>query len=53
MVESLLVELKAIGFVPNAGKTKVLTTNEFYMSSASFIDIDGEFIGVVQSDASH
>lgn len=53
MVESLLIELKAIGLDPNSAKTKILTTNEFYMSNASFIDIDGEFIDVVQSDAAH
>ena len=47
MVESLLIELKAIGLDPNSAKTKILTTNEFYMSNASFIDIDGEFIDVV------
>ena len=34
-------------------KTKILTTNELYMSNASFIDIDGEFIDIIQSDASH
>ena len=39
MVEALLIELKAIRLDPNAAKTKILTTNEFYMSSASFICI--------------
>ena len=53
MVESLLIELKIIGLDPNAAKTKILTSNELYMSNTSFIDIDGEFIDVVQSDAGH
>ena len=53
MVESLLSELKAIGLDPNATKTKILTTNEHYSLNASFIDIDGEFIDVVPSNAAH
>ena len=53
MVESLLIELKAIRLDPNSAKIKILTTNELYMSNTSFIDIDREFIDVVQSDADH
>ena len=53
MVESLLIQLKAIGPDPNAAIIKILTTNDIYMASASFIDIDGEFIDVVQSEADH
>ena len=51
MAELLLIKFKAIGLDPNDAKPNILITNEFYISNTSFIDIDGDFIDVAESDA--
>ena len=53
MVESLFAELRLIGLDANPSKTKILTTDDHYSNAPSFIDIDGDFVDVVQSNASH
>ena len=52
MVESLFAELRLIGLDANPSKIKILTTDDHYKNAPSFIDIDGDFVDVVQSNAS-
>ena len=53
MIESLFSELKRIGLDANPSKTKILTTDQHFITNPSFIDIDGDFVDVISFDGSH
>ena len=53
MVESLFAELRFNRLHANPLKTKILKTDDHYSNAPAFIDIDGDLVDVLHSNASH